>query len=195
MGISRDRLDALGDGIFGVAMTLLVLDVRLPDDFTAQTSQELLTGVLALGPKFIPYFLSFYVLGVRWLWEVQERQAQTDEDYSRGYSQVWLLLLFVVTCTPFTTIVIGRFASIPLAIWMYVGNIVALTVVSFWLANLGHRNVETLRARTIAVVVVIFSGALAVGISFVAPHRAIFALLITLFTPAFVRWGTRGRGA
>jgi hypothetical protein len=45
-------------------MTLLVLDVRLQNDFTAQTSQELLTGVFALGPKFFPYLLSFYVLGL-----------------------------------------------------------------------------------------------------------------------------------
>ena len=191
MEISRDRLDALGDGIFGVAMTLLVLDVRLPDDFTAQTSQELLNGIFALGPKFLPYLLSFYVLGERWMSEAQQRQAQSDEKYSRRYAQVWLLLLFLVTCTPLTTTVIGRFASIPPAIWLYVGNIVALAVVSYWLATLGHRESETLRARTIALGVVMFSGALAIGVSFFAPHQAILALLVSMFTPVFVRWGTR----
>ena len=176
-------------------MTLLVLDVRLPDDFSAQTSQQLLAGVFALEPKFLPYLLSFYVLGVRWMWEAEERQAHADEHYSRWYTQVWLLLLFVVTCTPFTTIMIGRFASVPAAIWLYVGNIVALTAVSYWLAALSHRNGETLRARTIALGVVIFSGALTIGASFFAPHRAILALVLTFFTPAFVRWGTRGRRA
>ena len=35
---SKARLDTLSDGIFGVAMTLLVLDVRLPDDFTPKTA-------------------------------------------------------------------------------------------------------------------------------------------------------------
>jgi uncharacterized membrane protein len=34
---SKARLDTLSDGIFGVAMTLLILDVRLPDDFTPGT--------------------------------------------------------------------------------------------------------------------------------------------------------------
>ncbi len=39
---SKARLDTLSDGIFGVAMTLLILDVRLPDDFHTQDPGELL---------------------------------------------------------------------------------------------------------------------------------------------------------
>ena len=35
---SRARLDTLSDGIFGVAMTLLILDVRLPEDFHPMTA-------------------------------------------------------------------------------------------------------------------------------------------------------------
>ena len=48
----KARLDALSDGIFGVAMTLLVLDVRLPDDFTPHDADDLSRGLLALGLKF-----------------------------------------------------------------------------------------------------------------------------------------------
>ena len=50
----RARLDALNDAVFGVAMTLLVLDLRLPEDFRAHSAQELLDGLRALWPKFFP---------------------------------------------------------------------------------------------------------------------------------------------
>jgi uncharacterized membrane protein len=44
----KARLDTLSDGIYSVAMTLLVLDVRLPDDFHPQDGNELLRGLIAL---------------------------------------------------------------------------------------------------------------------------------------------------
>jgi hypothetical protein len=44
----KSRLDALSDGIFGVAMTLLILDVRLPDDFHPKDGAELVHGLLGL---------------------------------------------------------------------------------------------------------------------------------------------------
>jgi uncharacterized membrane protein len=62
---SKARLDTLSDGIFGVAMTLLILDVRLPSDFQPKDNGELLQGLANLGPKFLPYLLSFGVLGMR----------------------------------------------------------------------------------------------------------------------------------
>jgi uncharacterized membrane protein len=64
---SKVRLDTLSDGVFAVAMTLLVLDVRLPDDFHPRDGAELVTGLIGLWPKFLPYLLSFGVLGLRWL--------------------------------------------------------------------------------------------------------------------------------
>jgi uncharacterized membrane protein len=67
------RLDALSDAIFGVAMTLLVLDVRLPEEFHSRDAQELLQGLVGLGPKFLPYVLSFLVLGLRGLSNVRVR--------------------------------------------------------------------------------------------------------------------------
>ena len=68
---SKARLDTLSDGIFGVAITLLILDVRLPDDFFPRDGSELLQGLAGLWPKFLPYVLSFGVLGLRWLANIE----------------------------------------------------------------------------------------------------------------------------
>jgi len=51
---AKARLDALTDGVFAVAMTLLVLDVRLPDDFHPADARELLQGLVGLWPKLLP---------------------------------------------------------------------------------------------------------------------------------------------
>jgi hypothetical protein len=51
---SKARLDTLSDGIFGVAMTLLVLDVRLPENFHPHDGNELLKGLFDLWPKLVP---------------------------------------------------------------------------------------------------------------------------------------------
>jgi Endosomal/lysosomal potassium channel TMEM175 len=61
----RARLDALTDGVFAVAMTLLVLDVRLPENFEPQNATELIEALRGLVPKFVPYVISFIVLGLR----------------------------------------------------------------------------------------------------------------------------------
>jgi uncharacterized membrane protein len=56
----KSRLDALSDGIFGVAMTLLILDVRLPDDFYPKDGAELVQGLLGVWPRFL--WLSYLLL-------------------------------------------------------------------------------------------------------------------------------------
>jgi len=92
---SKARLDTLSDGIFGVAMTLLILDVRLPDDFHPQDNGELLQGLAGLWPKFLPYLLSFGVLGLRWLSNTELRSRA--ESVSREYANWWLLYLLLQT--------------------------------------------------------------------------------------------------
>jgi uncharacterized membrane protein len=186
---SRGRLDALGDGIFGVAMTLLVLDLRLPEDFHPQTSSELVHGLAELSPKFFPYALSFYVLGLRWQWEAEERVNSERRLYGRGYVQLWLLLLFLVTCTPFTTIVLGRFTNIPAAIWLYVANIASLSLVSFLLAGDTHElGEQRRRERLVGLAALMVSSVVAIGVSFVVPQLAIWALALNFFIPLVMRF-------
>jgi uncharacterized membrane protein len=186
---SRSRLDALGDGIFAVAMTLLVLDIRLPDDFHPQSSRELLEGVVGLLPKFGPYALTFFVVAVRWLWEAEERGQRM---YSRRYAQLWLVLLFLVTCTPFTTIVLGRFPGTAAAVWLYVGNLTLLSVISFLLGDTREMDEAKRRARIVGLSVLLISAAAAIAASLIEPKQAMWALTINFFSPLINRRLGRG---
>ena len=64
---NKHRIEALGDGIFAVAMTLLVIELKLPDHGTIHSNSELMNAVSALIPKFIAWFISFFVLALFWL--------------------------------------------------------------------------------------------------------------------------------
>lgn len=174
----KARLDTLSDGIFGVAMTLLVLDVRLPDDFAPRDADDLLRGLLGLGPKFLPYVLSFGVLGLRWLSNIHLRSR--DEEVSRQYAQWWLAYHLLITGVPFTTMVVGRFASFAPAIWIYAGNTILIALVSFRLLALtpSFERADHLRDRKIALGLLIASSALAIVWSFVQPDQALWALVL-----------------
>jgi uncharacterized membrane protein len=64
--IPKSRLDALTDGVFAVAMTLLVIDLRLPETFQSQSTADLLHRIVELGNQLLVYAISFYVLALRW---------------------------------------------------------------------------------------------------------------------------------
>ena len=191
---SRNRLDSFGDAIFAVSMTLLALDVRLPDDFQAADSDAMLKGILALGPKFLPYALSFYVLGVRWLALLRLRGGA--DDYGPQFARYWLLFLFLVTCVPFTTMVLGRYASLAPAIWLYAGNTALIGALSFALMRHtpGLTDAGARRDREIAQGILVASALAAIAWSLVSPHQALWALALNLLSPALIRWRRR-RGA
>jgi hypothetical protein len=66
-GRSVERLAALSDGIFAVAMTLLVLDLRVPAAETLRSENGLWVALLALSPPLIVYLMSFLTLGIFWV--------------------------------------------------------------------------------------------------------------------------------
>ncbi|CAL77330.1 conserved hypothetical protein; putative membrane protein [Bradyrhizobium sp. ORS 278] len=185
---SKARLDTLSDSIFGVAMTLLALDVRLPDDFHPRDGQELIDGIVNLWPKFFPYVLSFAVLGLRWLANVRVR-SRADE-VPRAYVRWWLLYLMLITCIPFTTTVVGRFAHFAPAIWLYAGHTLLIALISWrMVAMTPHLEPgDHLRDRQVSTMMLIVASALAILVSFVNPTRSLWAFALTLLAPFIRSW-------
>ena len=63
-GRDRDRIVNLSDGIFAIAITLLVLDIHVPDIPENLVTSELPAALLALWPKYLGYFLSFVGISI-----------------------------------------------------------------------------------------------------------------------------------
>ena len=72
-GLSKKRVELLTDGIFAVVMTLLVLDISVPQisshdaNDSAAVGTELLNGLFDLWPKLLSFGISFIILAIYWL--------------------------------------------------------------------------------------------------------------------------------
>lgn len=123
-GQSVERLAALSDGIFAVAMTLLVLDLRVPVSEAIHSEHDLWRAIAALGPQIVMYMMSFLTLGIFWVG--QQTQLNYLARAHRSLAWIHILFLFAVTLTPFSTRLLAEFYSYRIALLTYWANIVLL---------------------------------------------------------------------
>lgn len=137
-GTSVERLAALSDGVFAVAMTLLVLDLHTPAATLVHSEADLLHELVALGPRLLVYMMSFVTLGIFWVGQQTQLNHFTGTD--RDLSWVHLAFLFVVSLMPFSTSLMSAFISYRVALVVYWLNILLLGVMLFcsWRLALRH---------------------------------------------------------
>jgi uncharacterized membrane protein len=178
----RHRLEALVDGIFGVAMTLLVLEVRIPDGVNPHSDSELVSTLIALAPKFGWYVLSFVVLGVRWRELVAERPSQ--HEVGKRYVTWSLANLLLVTFVPFSTLLIGRYASLAPAIWLYSANLGGMAICSWMIGRAAPPGERSAGEETAGLMVFLFAaGVTAVVGAFHTPWAPMGFILNALAPP------------
>ncbi len=123
-GHSVERIAALSDGIFGVAMTLLLLDLRVPAKEAIQSEHDLLKAFVALAPQLVVYLMSFMTLGIFWVG--QQTELNHLERSDRNLTWINLGFLFLVTIVPFSTRLLAEFTTFKSALVAYWFNIFLL---------------------------------------------------------------------
>jgi len=118
---NRERLAALSDGVFAVAMTLLVLDLRVPAMEAIHSEGQLWSALVALGPRLLMYFMSFLTLGI--FWNGQQTQLNYFERVDRDLSWIHLAFLIFITLLPFSTQLLAEFIGYRVALFAYWLNI------------------------------------------------------------------------
>src|SRR5579862_9001760 len=120
-GHSVERLAALSDGIFAVAMTLLAIDLRLPAAEIIHSDRDLFHALLGFAPNVLVYFMSFLTLGIFWVGQ----QAQLNHLKRSNVRLTWihLLFLFAVTLLPISTKFLAEFLNYRTALLTYWFNI------------------------------------------------------------------------
>ncbi len=136
-GQSVERIAALSDGVFAVAMTLLVLDLKAPAAEAIHGEGDLWRALTALAPRLLVYMMSFLTLGIFWVG--QQVQLSCLSRSNHRLSWIHLAFLFVITLMPFSTALMAEFIAYRTALLAYWANILLLGIMIFasWRYALG----------------------------------------------------------
>jgi uncharacterized membrane protein len=193
-GRELDRIVNFSDAVFAIVITLLVLDIQVPDIPEGLISQELPSRILDLGPRFLSYVISFLVIAI--YWQVHHRVFRPIRRYDR--TLVWLNFLFLMSISflPFPTSLLGEYGEEQLSVVVYAANvsIASLLLVSIsWYATAERRLVvpelddeaeKIRRAQGLAVPIVFL---LSIGISFFSPRAAMYSWLLLFVIDPIIR--------
>jgi uncharacterized membrane protein len=187
------RIEAISDGVFAVALTLLVLDIKTPVEEAIHTEGELLAVLCKLMPKFLTYFLSFMTLGI--FWTGQNAQFAQLDKYDRNLNWMSLFFLMVVSLVPFTTAFLSEHIHFKLSIGLYWLNIFLLGLLLFIHWNYAYRHGYTstpeqekatidkaVRRRIVIAQSLYAAGAL---LCFVNIYASIFVIILVQLNYAF----------
>ena len=172
-------------------MTLLVINLELPDDFHPTGPGDLIKALLDLQGTLIAYVVTFLVLAVFWLGRARPRDG--SEVVSSAFTWAVLGQLFFITCMPFSMMVLGRFELSP-AIWLYAANMTLCAALAILISYLDER--DNGRPSTDSgrfELGVLIASALASGvISLFSPGHAMWAYFLNFAAPPLKRLLGRG---
>jgi uncharacterized membrane protein len=172
-GLPKARLETLVDGVFAIAMTLLVLELRIPAN-KGVTEQELVHQLSQILPKLGSIFLSFVILGMSWVGHHNQYVYIRRTD--RPFLWINMLFMFFITLIPFSTALLGDHPTKRTAMIVYSINVglCGLILLWHWIYATAHRRLvaadlpETVVAATrrrVALAPIAY--ALAIPLSFV----------------------------
>ncbi|HYH71171.1 MAG TPA: TMEM175 family protein [Methyloceanibacter sp.] len=184
--IPRGRLEALTDGVFAFAMTLLVVNIELPEGFDPKSNEAFLAALADLSDTFVAYLITFFVLVSFWF-----GRAKADgepETASPAYAWATLLHLLAVTFLPFSMLTVGRY-DVPAAAWIYGANMLLLAVTALAIGRFAERDSGRARVENgrVELTILLASAVLSIVTSLFAPAYAMLPYLLNLAAPLAAR--------
>jgi uncharacterized membrane protein len=101
--MEKSRLEAFSDGVFAIAITLLILDIRFPEIEYSQFRE----GLVSILPRILAYALSFIIIGLYWV--IHHNSMHVMRKTDRGFLWLNILFLLCVSFIPFPTSLVGRY--------------------------------------------------------------------------------------
>lgn len=123
--MNKQRLEAFSDGVFAIVITLLILDIRIPDVQPALLGASL----IALLPQLLTYVLSFFIVGL--YWHLHHQVATEIKRIDGAFIWLNLVWLLFVSILPFPTALLGRYPLQPIPLTIYGLNLILVNVTGF----------------------------------------------------------------
>jgi uncharacterized membrane protein len=189
----RDRIVNLSDGVFAIAITLLVLDIRVPDIPENMVSSQLPGALLSLWPRYLGYVLSF--VGISAFWLIHHSIFRPIRAYDRTLLYINFLFLMVVAFVPFPTSLLGEYGDHQLPVAIYAATLAVgrlLLTAIHWYSTRNDRMLDepqdpaTVRFFLIRGLMIPAIFLLSIAVSFFSVGVAIWTWLIMLAVDVLV---------
>lgn len=182
--LASNRIEALSDGVFAIAMTLLVLELHLPE-VHGEGAAALLAALAHIWPKLVGFALGFILLGTLWVGHHYQFHFVRRSDRTL----LWINLLFLLTISalPFAVALLGRYWASPVAAVIYGGLLLlsgSMLLVHWSYATSGRRLVaatlpdRVIRAVRARILLGMVGYGVGVGLAFVWPLASIIAYAV-----------------
>ncbi len=192
---STRRIEAITDGVFAIAMTLLVLGLNVPKLVGDISNQALWSGLKDMLPNFLAFIISFSVLGI--MWGVHMRQFESIKRVDKKVTTLNTIRLFIVILIPFTAELAATYPKLSLAQFIYPLNLFILALITYlqgkyvsqrsnFYDNYEDEKIKTGQASTLVFVLV--SGAICVLVLPFGSYAFFAYLLIPILIPALKKY-------
>jgi len=188
--VNKQRLEAFTDGVYAIVITLLILDIRIPD----VPADALGRALLNMMPQVFTYVLSFFVVALYWF--SHHRVAQQIKLVDGAFIWLNMVWLLFVTVMPFPTALLGRYPLQPIPTAIYGIDLVLANVTGFiilgYMKNhpeLLHTLIQSDTFRRQVPVYAVTNGiyVLAIGLAWIFPWAS-YALYAAVLVGLAVRY-------
>jgi len=107
---STTRLEAFSDGVFAIAITLLVLEIKVPPIEATSNGRELVTALRALWPSYLGYLISFVTLGI--MWANHHNMFHHVHRSNFNFLLINVLFLMFISFLPFPTALLAEYLPV-----------------------------------------------------------------------------------
>jgi uncharacterized membrane protein len=118
-GTDVERTVFFSDAVFAIAITLLALEIRVPN--VPEDPAALREALLALGPRFFSFFISFWFVGAYWV--AHHRAFHQIRGYDRRLLFINLLFLMWIVLLPFSSSLLGEYGDQQTVVIIYAVHI------------------------------------------------------------------------
>jgi len=132
--MNKTRLEAFSDGVFAIVITLLILDIRIPEvDY-----DHLADALKTIAPRILSYVMSFVVIGLYWI--AHHNSFQLVNKTNRPFLWMNIFLLLFISFIPFPTSLMGRYPFQTIPVMIYGLNLLAANIIGFCMLIYISRN-------------------------------------------------------
>jgi uncharacterized membrane protein len=139
--MNTNRLQSLSDGVFAIVFTLLVLELKVPENLSKTNSYELLHSLYELTPTLIGYFVTFTVMAMFWM-SHSFLYGTFTRSINRQLSALNLLFLCFISLLPFSAHLIGHYGELKLAALIYGLHLLTISLISNKIFNYALKSNE-----------------------------------------------------